>query len=402
MSVSTSPEKPKIDPSSLGGWKYVERFRLMINDILAKRAPESIHPSELDPRRTFHIDAYFTLLLFAYLNPVLKSARALHSAMSYQEISERLGVEAFCHSSFSEAQSVFDPNLLAPIVQNLSEQLAGSEAGRVDPRLQPFRKALCAVDSTVLHALPRMTWAIYQTDTNRLRLHTQLHILSGALANATLTPGAKCERQALKENLQPGAFYIGDRYYGLEYGYFSRLEKAGCDYVIRTRDHPTIARVDAELPLSEADRAHGVISDQIVVLGNDGHFSAPLRLVVIETEGRRIVLVTNRRDLPAELIGHIYRQRWLIEHFFKWLKCVLKHRHWLLESPRGAQAQIYTMLVIALMLALANQGRPNKRLLEAIQLNLCGLCSDEELRALLERQLAQKAARQNAPAQKSH
>jgi hypothetical protein len=65
----------------------------------------------------------------------------------------------------------------------------------------------------------------------------------------------------------------------------------------------------------------------------------PLRVVEIHSAEEEFVLVTSRQDLPAELIGLIYRYRWQIELFFKWLKSILGSAHWLAESPRGVASQ---------------------------------------------------------------
>jgi len=75
-----------------------------------------------------------------------------------------------------------------------------------------------------------------------------------------------------------------------------------------------------------------------------------LRVVEIHAAGKVLVLVTSRQDLPAEIIGLIYRYRWQIELFFKWFKTILGCRHWLAESPRGVALQLYSALIATLLL----------------------------------------------------
>jgi hypothetical protein len=89
---------------------------------------------------------------------------------------------------------------------------------------------------------------------------------------------------------------------------------------------------------------------------------------------------------PAELIAVMYRRRWQIEGFFKWLKCLLGCRHWLAESQRGVTIQLYLALIAAVLLQLATGQRPNRRLLELIRLYQIGWATLDELLAGVTRQ----------------
>ena len=99
-----------------------------------------------------------------------------------------------------------------------------------------------------------------------------------------------------------------------------------------------------------------------------------MRLVWVETSKEVLLLVTNQepQEMPAELVAALYRQRWRIELFFRWIKCILGCRHWLAESPRGVAIEIYLALIAALLLQLYSGRRPNRRMLELIQLYLLG------------------------------
>lgn len=85
------------------------------------------------------------------------------------------------------------------------------------------------------------------------------------------------------------------------------------------------------------------------------------------------------------MIGRIYRRRWQIELFFRWIKCILRHRHLFAESPAGVALQMYLALIAGLLFQLHTGRRPTKRQMEAIQFHLMGWASDEELAALLNR-----------------
>ncbi|MDB6067451.1 MAG: transposase family protein, partial [Pedosphaera sp.] len=104
-----------------------------------------------------------------------------------------------------------------------------------------------------------------------------------------------------------------------------------------------------------------------------------VRVVEIHAAGKIFVLITSREDLPAEIVGLIYRYRWQIELFFKWFKMILGCRHWLAESPRGVAIQLYGALIATLLLMLLTKARPTKRQLEAIHLYFVGFATEDEL-----------------------
>jgi hypothetical protein len=87
--------------------------------------------------------------------------------------------------------------------------------------------------------------------------------------------------------------------------------------------------------------------------------------------------------MGAELLALIYRARWRVELFFKWLKCILSCRHWLAESPRGVALQVYCALIAALLLLRSSGRRPGKRAMEMIRFHLLGYATLDELSAAL-------------------
>src|SRR5438093_1416451 len=107
------------------------------------------------------------------------------------------------------------------------------------------------------------------------------------------------------------------------------------------------------------------------------------RLVRVEAEGHTFLLFTNLQDLAAELVALIYRYRWQIELFFKWIKCVLGCRHWMAESLQGMTLQVYCALIASVLLVLWTGRKPTKRQWEALQLYWLGCASLDELTRVL-------------------
>ena len=88
----------------------------------------------------------------------------------------------------------------------------------------------------------------------------------------------------------------------------------------------------------------------------------PLRLVEIaqpDQPDQPLRLLTNRLDLPAETIGVIYRHRWQVELFFRWLKCMANFKHFYSESPQGMTLQVYIALIGTLLIAIETGARPS-------------------------------------------
>ena len=125
-----------------------------------------------------------------------------------------------------------------------------------------------------------------------------------------------------------------------------------------------------------------MVEDVKVRLGSDP--DAPEgRLVRVEADGHTFLLFTNLQDLTAELIELIYRYRWQIELFFKWIKCVLGCRQWMAESIQGMTLQIYCALITSVILVLWTGRKPTKRQWGALQLYWVGWESLDELARVL-------------------
>ena len=122
--------------------------------------------------------------------------------------------------------------------------------------------------------------------------------------------------------------------------------------------------------------------------------SRRLRVVWVEAiRGEALILLTNLGPdvLPAQLVVLLYRRRWQVELFFRWIKCLLGCGHWLAESRRGATIQLYLALIAAVLLQLYTGRRPTKRMLELIQFYLLGVASPEELSRGLQGELTKLA-----------
>jgi hypothetical protein len=383
-----------IEERDLRGWKVVARFQKLLAEARGQVPPTARENHGL---RQLGAAEYLGLFLLGVYNPVVPSMRALCAASHFERVQAEVGTAGpVALSRFSEAQEVFDPELLRCVMQQLVAE-SGAQAGASCGGLN--REALRVVDSTLWKVIPRMEWAHWRhqsTKQQALRLHVKLRLWDGAPVEATVTNGKGCERAALRAKLVPGEIYVGDRYFGEDYGFFAEMDQKGCGFLLRLRNE-AVLHWETEEPLSEADRAAGVVRAGLARLGARSP-KGPWRVVQIERPGAEAVILVASACLaalsPAE-IGALYRERWQVELFFRWLKCLLPCRHWFAESERGVNFQIYLSLICALLMARAIGQRPSKRMLELIAWHQSGVASDEELRAGLEREtraIAQRAA----------
>lgn len=374
-------------------WKVMEVFRAALRRAVQEK---ELHPGFQDPDRLLKHAAYLALFLFGLFNPVLKTMRALCAASQLKRVQEEVCQRPVSLGTFSEAQHLVDPAHLEKVFKELCSQLprTGSPASNLTWE-QWFAR-----DSSVFAALPRMTWALYggghEGAPNRaVRLHLNFNVLEDQPALAEVTIGRVCERKSWEQQWERGAGYVGDRYFSKNYQLFGRLSEKGCAYVLRLAEEATITVLEA-IEVSPADRKEGVVRQAWCRLGKGQFESVRVRVVWIEGRQSALMLVTNLtpQALPAARVSMLYRRRWQIECFFKWIKCLLKCRHWLAESQAGVSLQLYLALIAAVLLQLCLGRRPNKRMFELIQLYQMGYATTEEVITGLKREQAREQSRQ--------
>lgn len=361
--------KKAVRVADLQRWRLVERFQQELAGVCEERP---VAATWSDPRRRLQLGHYLGLMLFGWFNPVVDSLRGLQAASKLGRVQREVCGGAVSLGSLSEAQAVVEPALLEAVYEQLVAQAPKPEG-------QP---AAVVVDSTVWPVLPRMSWAFWRRQKgldNAVRLHVEFDLARGSVRRAELTTAKVCERAQWHKWAKPGACYIGDRYYSYDYGLLGELQARGVDFVVRLRvDTQWVEESVTEL--SAADRAARVTWAGMVRLGRDG--SGPrVRVVQVLGEDETILLATTlpAEEAAPELLALLYRHRWQVEMFFRWLKCLLGCRHWLAESQRGVALQCYLTLIAAQLLVLYTGRRPNRRQMEMIQFYLTGWCTLDEL-----------------------
>ena len=392
--------KPKVHSHEVQGAKF-------LSGILDLLAP--LHEHCADPKRRLHYDEFCAWLLLYFFSPILTSLRGLQQASDLEAVRGKLDLPRFSLGSFSEASQVFDPDLLAPIIEQIGQRI---DDMAFDPRLEALERRPTAVDGTLLRALPKMVWALWCDEQHRAaKLHLQFDLRKAIPLEPRLTDGQTSETRALEQHLAPGRLYVADRGF-FDYDLMANILKAESSFV--TRAHDNIAyEVLQQNPISPAAARAGVVHDLVIRAGSTpaqrDKIDRPLRLVRIEvrvpatrqqgpkpvdrkTKAFRahptdytLTLLSDQMDLDAELIGLLYRYRWQIELFFRWFKKVLQADRLLALSQNGLTIVIYCALIASMLVTLWTGRKPTKRTFEMICFYLAGLASQAELEAHLAR-----------------
>lgn len=376
--------KPKFTEHDLESFKYFD----LLQPLLEKLHDAGTERDRAGNRRLFY-DQYASMLLLYFFNPVLTSLRGIQQASGFRKVQRELGVAKTSLGSLSEASSVFDAQLLHPIIRELADQLMPLQKGN---EAEALRK-LTAVDGSLLPALPKMAWALWNYDNKKAaRLHLHFEVLKSVPIDAKITHGKSCEKKAMHQMLEAGRFYVMDRGYE-QFRLFQEIIDIGSSFLCCVRDQMTWKIIE-ERPLSEEARVAGVVFDAEVQLGGKkakGVLKQPLRVIQIDIgktgeNGQPVILtlVTNKLDMDAELIALAYRYRWQIELFFRWLKCILGCRHLLSTCQNGVEIQVYLALIASLLIAVWVGRKPTKRTYEMLCFYFLGVVELDELNEHIE------------------
>ena len=247
---------------------------------------------------------------------------------------------------------------------------------------------LTAIDGSLLPALPKMAWALWQDAQHRAaKMHVACEVLRQVPVGVTVTAGNASERTELRRLVRPGGFYVMDRGYA-DYALFQELHDLPCRFLGRVQYNAAYEGQQAR-EVSAAAVVAGVYRDCLVRrLGTEHHtrlLPQPFRVVVLDSAKTRPdgtpdrpVLVTNRLDLEAELVALAFL-RWSVELFFRWLKCVLGCRHLLSQSENGVSIQVYVAMIACLLISLWVGRPPTKRTYEMLCFYLSGWASEAEV-----------------------
>jgi uncharacterized protein DUF4372/DDE family transposase len=267
-----------------------------------------------------------------------------------------LGIRsAVARNTLANANAVRDWRIYADFAQSLigiARRLYVDEPFAVD-----LKDTVYALDTTTIDlCLSVFPWAPFQQSKAAIKLHTLLD-LRGNIPTFIHISGGKLHEVNVLDQLVPeaGAFYIMDRGF-FDFARLYRFHQAGSFFVIRAKAKTKVERRYSHL----VDRSTGLICDQTIFL--TGRFSpqdyeVPLRRIRFKDPqtAKTLIFLTNNFTLPAFTITELYRCRWQVELFFKWIKQHLRIKAFFGTSENAVKSQIWIAVSVYVLVAIVKK-----------------------------------------------
>jgi hypothetical protein len=259
-----------------------------------------------------------------------------------------------------------------------------------DPFGVELHESVYALDTTTIDlCLSVFPWAPFRSTKAAVRLHTLLDLRGNIPTFIHVSDGKFHEVNVLDQLVpEPGAFYLMDRGF-LDFGRLHRLHHAGSFFVIRAKSNLKVHRRYSQ----PVDRATGVICDQTVFLTgyySRQHFQGPLRRIRFRDPetAKTLVFLTNNFTLAALTVTDLYRCRWQVELFFKWIKQHLRIKAFFGTSENAVKSQIWIAVSVYVLVAIVKKRlRLTASLYEILQILSLTLYEKTPLDQLLTRVL---------------
>ena len=263
--------------------------------------------------------------------------------------------EPLAKSTLADANEQRDWRLWEELAQSLMRKARPLYAGE-DLGLE-LENTVSALDSTTIDlSLTLFPWADFRTTKAGIKVPTQID-LRGPIPTCIHITGARRHDVLWLDDLvfEPGAFYVIDRGY-MDFKRLNLIDRAGAFFVTRAKDNLRFSRQHS-FPVAQTT---GLRSDQIGKLTlpkAQQAFPLPLRRVRYfdEETDRYLIFLTNHLEIPALTVAKIYRLRWRIEWFFRWIKGHLRIKHYYGTSPNAVKTQIWIAVAVYLMVAIIHK-----------------------------------------------
>jgi transposase len=259
------------------------------------------------------------------------------------------------HNTLATANRSRDWRIYHDLAQSLiarARRLYADESFGVE-----LAQTVYALDSTTIDlCLSLFPWARFRSTKAAVKLHTLLDLRGPIPTMISISDGKHADVNVLDELiLEPGAFYVMDRGY-VDFGRLYRFVLAGAFFVTRAKAGLRVNRLES-LPVDESS---GARSDQIVWLTlskSIAHYPERFRRISYRDPetGKALVFLTNNFDLPALTIAHLYKARWRVELFFKWIKQNLRIKHFFGTSDNAVKTQVWIAVCVYVLVAIVRK-----------------------------------------------
>ena len=259
------------------------------------------------------------------------------------------------HSTLADANRTRDWRIYADLAQGLISRARPLYTG--EPLGIELEQTIYALDSTTIDlCLTLFPWATFRSTKAAIKLHTLLDVRGQIPTLIAITEGKQADVNVLDQLVpEPGAFYIMDRGY-LDFARLHTVHRAGAFFVTRTKAGVLLDRLESR----PVDRTTGVRSDHVVHLRTPrsaAHYPERLRRIAyrVPEDGKVLVFLTNNFILSAEIIAKLYKLRWRVELFFKWIKQNLRLQHFFGTTDNAVKTQIWIAICIYVIVAIVRK-----------------------------------------------
>ena len=303
--------------------------------------------------RTFTCAEQYRAMAFAQLT-YRESLRDIETCLSAQAAKlYHMGFrEPVRRSTLSDANEARDWRIWAELAQRLIAQARKLHAD--DDLGLELKNTVYALDSTTIDlCLAVFPWAHFRTTKAAVKMHTLLDLKGSIPSFIHISDGKLHDVNVLDLLLpEPGAIYVMDRGY-VDFARLYVLHLAGAFFVTRAKSNLDARRVYS----APSDRANGIICDQTIALAGvqtSQHFPEHLRRIRFKDPetGKTLVFITNQRTLPAATICALYKSRWQVELFFKWIKQHLRIKRFYGTSENAVKTQIWIAVSVYVLVAI--------------------------------------------------
>ena len=413
--ASSSPDRPeaepKVWPEQVIGGKYIRD----LEKELAK-----LRESDPHGNRELYLDDVFVVYILALFNPTIRTLRTIEDFSQTVQLQKHLSITKICKSTLSDFNKLVDPERLRPIIAALGKRLdKQQDRATSDGGLEVLLRKAIAVDGSFLPALAEVSWAVaaanQHTTKHKARLDVHLNVSTWIPEAIVVPEDGQSEADSAIAHLQDGKLYIYDRGYmsfDLLAAHYQTLKGetlARSQFVVRFKAAgPNSSELTdvTERQITDEDRAAGVVRDRVGYLNSDSAKRAGisrilLREVIIAYEengkSKTLRLITNLMDVAATNIGLVYRFRWQVELFFRWLKCFAGFGHLISHSRQGVLAHFYVTVIGIMLMYLHTGFRPSKYMFALLGQVALGMATLEEIIPILrERERRKELDRQSA------
>lgn len=346
--------------------------------------------------RILTVDRLFLALLLAFYNPMVRSLRLLEDC---GDLNGQIDLPKLARSTTADALAACDPALLEPVIADLRQRAFAKDQD--DQDLLQITRRIIAADGTYLTTLANVAWALKHTKSNgkkqgQVRLNVQLDVQTWCPQVLSVSgDDEQSEPQAFIKDLQSDVLYVVDRNF-LNFAFLKALQKKHNDLVLRLKSGAPSYQVIENRKFSVEDHAAGVIGDQVIQLTGRDAPEGAYRLVIVQVPTRdgeetfRLLTTLTCKQIAPAIIAEIYRQRWQIELFFKWLKTVARMNHLLSTTRNGITFQFYVAIIAVLLMYVQLGKRVSRYAFNALNLFRNGQISFEQMLAIIARREREK------------